>query len=160
MMNVSIKTDQYGIQLCTDKEGVDNTLELHDVGEIRRIQSACEDFIRADKTGMSELKISFSHNYPKLHGQTFARLVAIEIHEREEMLDRFIQYDTKYLAAKENFPCVEEFYPLPSGKYLVLLFWGNDWIPFTTVRPWTFKKALYYQSNIGKTFKINIKDKP
>jgi hypothetical protein len=98
MMNVSIKTDQYGIQLCTDKEGVDNTLELHDVGEIRRIQSACEDFIRADKTGMSELKISFSHNYPKLHGQTFARLVAIEIHEREEMLDRFIQYDTKYLA--------------------------------------------------------------
>lgn len=108
-----------------------------------------------------ELKISFSHNCPKLHGQTSAWLVAVEIHEREGMSDRFIRYDTlfksDYMGIKDG---TEEFYSLPPGKSLILLFWGNDRIPFTMVRNWTPKKAIYYYNNIGKTFKINIKDKP
>jgi hypothetical protein len=106
----------------------------------------------AGRTMTPELKISFSHNYPKLHGQIFASLVAVELRDRKDMTDKFIKYDTQY--------GTDEFYTLPSGKSLVLLFWGSESIPFTTVRLWTPKKAIYYQENIGKLFLINIKDKP
>ncbi len=104
-----------------------------------------------------ELKISFSHNYPKLHGQTHARLMAAELRDRKDMSDKFIQYDTVHENESGE---LKGYYPLPKGRYIVLLFWGDELIPFTTVRPWNPKKAIYYQENIGKLFLINIKDKP
>lgn len=95
------------------------------------------------------MHISFSHRYPKLHGQTFARLLLIELHEREELFPKFIEYDTVYDGGH---------YPLPLGTYMVLVFLGNDLIPFTTVRPWTKEKYHYYKGGLGSIFEIRYKD--
>jgi hypothetical protein len=40
---------------------------------------------------------------------------------------------------------------------MVLLFLGNDLIPFTTVRPYTKEKFLYYNWRVGEVFDIIIK---
>ncbi|MBE3122172.1 MAG: hypothetical protein IMZ58_08215 [Thermoplasmata archaeon] len=106
---------------------------------------------------MSVLKISFSHNYPKFHWQTTARLLYIEVHNRKDMSGDFIEYDTVY---EDESGGVKGYYPFPPGVYMVLVFFGNKLIPFTTARPWSNEKERYYRSLLGKTFKINIKNKP
>ena len=70
--------------------------------------------------------IKFSHEYPKLHGQTSAELLAvrpikIDAHTPKELLD----YDTTYEGGR---------YPLKSGDYIQLIFLGNLRIPFCTIR--------------------------
>ena len=97
---------------------------------------------------MSQIK--FSHNYPKLHGQKWADLVRVHTINRESLTDKFVDYDTTYDGGK---------YPLPPGNYMVLVFLGNEFIPFTTVRRYTEKKYHYYKSNIGKTFTIAVEKK-
>lgn len=91
--------------------------------------------------------IKFSHNYPKLHDQTSARLIGITLHSREEFTANFIEYDTVYEGGH---------YPLPMGTYMVLLFVGNELIPFTTVRPWTEEKEKYYRGLIDSILEIKI----
>lgn len=93
-------------------------------------------------------QIKFSHAYPKLHGQTSATLYDILLLDRAELTKKFIEYDTVYAGGH---------FPLPSGKYMVLLFLGNERIPFTTVRPFTQEKFLYYNRYIGGIFDIIIK---
>lgn len=95
------------------------------------------------------MHIGFSHRYPKLHGQTSARLISIELCERNELSPDFIIYDTSYDGG---------LYPLSPGRYMVLVFLGNKLIPFTTVRPWTKSKYLYYKGGIGSEFEIRYKD--
>jgi hypothetical protein len=92
--------------------------------------------------------IKFSHVYPKLRGQKFARLLSIELRERAELSENFIKYDT--------FFGFGESYPLPNGIYLILVFLGDDLIPFTTARRWTQEKERYYREAIGKYFTIQI----
>ena len=63
------------------------------------------------------LVIRFSHEYPKLHGQTSAELLAvrplkIDAHTPRELLE----YDTTYRGGR---------YPLRSGEYIQLIFLGN-----------------------------------
>ena len=80
-------------------------------------------------------QIKFSHDYPKLHGQRSAELLSVCIRDRGTLTDKFVDYDTTYDGGK---------YPLPPNKYLVLVFLGNELIPFTTVRRYTEEKYNYY----------------
>lgn len=91
------------------------------------------------------LQIKFSHKYPKLHGQESALLLAVELHERSDFTEKFIEYDTAFEGGH---------FPLPPEQYMVLVFLGNELIPFTTVRRWTEDKFQYYHSNIGKVFGV------
>ena len=106
--------------------------------------------------------IKFSHDYPKLHGQTSAELLAvrplkIDAHTPRELLE----YDTTYY--KYGFctwgdpPKEKLHFPLPSGEYLQLIFLGNLRIPFCTIRKaWPSFKIDYYKSKIGETFVVEI----
>jgi len=74
------------------------------------------------------------------------------------LADKFVEYDTVYIEGDERdlfAKNVENHYPLPkTGKFIVLVFLGNDLIPFTTVRRWTQEKCDYYYSGINKIFDI------
>lgn len=102
--------------------------------------------------------IKFSHNYPKLHNQKSACLLAVEpitidVNTPEELL----AYDT----TTEN----GNRYSLKYGEYIQLIFIGCDYrIPFCTIRPrdhWfngqKSDKFAYYRSKIGQIFNIDIR---
>jgi hypothetical protein len=91
------------------------------------------------------MQIKFSHEYPKLHGQESAQLLAVCLCQRSQLTDKFIEYDTAFDGGH---------YPLPPGKYMVLVFLGNEMIPFTTVRRFTEEKFRYYNSGVGQIFNI------
>lgn len=96
------------------------------------------------------LEIKFSHDYPKLHGQKRARLLYVKTATREMLDPDFIEYDTKFPGG---------YYPLPDGKYIVLCFIGEKFIPFTTVRPWRLEKECFYTESRGQAFTILIERK-
>lgn len=98
------------------------------------------------------MEIKFSHNYPKLHGQKSAELIAVRTCNRADMPEDFIEYDTRYVDSSSS-----GFFPLPDGAYMVLVFLGDSGIPFTTVRRFTDEKYRYYKSNLGVMFDIAIK---
>lgn len=96
-------------------------------------------------------KIKFSHMYSKLPENCGrARLIQIFMVERSEKLSKeFLEYDTKYYDGFED-----QFYKLPKGKVLILLFLAVDGTLFTTIRRWTPNKETYYNNCIGMEFKI------
>ena len=103
------------------------------------------------------MQIKFSHRYPKLHNQKSAQLLQVALCDRSELSEKFIEYDTVYESEPAIGVCSESVvghYPLPNGRYMVLLFQGNEHIPFTTVRRFTEEKFRYYNSSIGKLFDI------
>ena len=91
--------------------------------------------------------IKFSHDYPKLHGQASAELLAvrpikIDAHTPQELLD----YDTTYDGGR---------FPLKSGEYIQLVFLGNLRIPFCTIRSaYPETKVAYYRNAVGQTFTV------
>ncbi len=99
---------------------------------------------------MTDLKIKFSHNYPKLPANPTAELIQVFVVDFEDLSKEFIEYDTQFVD-KDSFGN----YPLPRGKLLVLLF-RDFWNLFTTVRRWTPEKQKYYQSNTGNLFNVVI----
>jgi len=106
-------------------------------------------------------KIKFSHAYPKLHDQTGAKLLYVEVRDRKELTDNFVEYDTRYYTNYGQ-PSMDGHYPLPDGKLVILVFLGNHFIPFTTVRPWKpayggmKDKEEFYRSKIGQLFDIVV----
>lgn len=103
------------------------------------------------------MKIKFSHRYPKLYGQLSGTLLHIIVKDRSELSDKFVEYDTRYTVSDAIGVCSEEIFghfPLPKNKYMVLVFIGNDLIPFTTVRRYTEEKFRYYKSGIGSVLNI------
>ena len=98
------------------------------------------------------MRIRFSHNYPKLHGQTSAELLAVRYIRIDENTPReLLEYDTKYAEG-----C---YYPLRKGEYLQLVFLGNLGIPFCTIRrAYPEGKFFYYCNAVGKSFDIEIKE--
>ena len=113
---------------------------------------------------MADLKIKFSHVYPKLHGQTKGYLIDVGLFNYTDLDKDFIAYDTHYQEqdAKEFIPAlIDKYYPLSKGLLLVLTFIGNKKIPFTTLRRAAGNKMNYYRSCIGKEFDIVIvKEEP
>lgn len=103
------------------------------------------------------MKIKFSHDYPKLHGQTSALLLAVYACARSSLVNEFIIYDTRYYSEHgEDGENGYLYYDLPNGRVLCLVFLGNDLIPFTTVRRWTEEKERYYRENVNKRFGIEL----
>lgn len=107
------------------------------------------------------MQIKFSHNYPKLHGQKEAVLVHVFDKNRFDMTEKFIEYDTVYISEPAISVCSKSvlgYYPLPKGRYMVLLFLGCDLIPFTTARLFTDEKYRYCCESIGRNFDIVINE--
>jgi hypothetical protein len=107
-------------------------------------------------------EIKFSHDYPKLHYQKTARLLTIEIRHRDDLTDKFVEYDTIYPVSCTVGVYSEEkeaYYPLPKNKYIILVFIGDELIPFTTVRRYTEERYRYYNSEIGKLFDVVVEVK-
>lgn len=96
-------------------------------------------------------KIKFSHRYEKMPKDfEMTSLMAVFNADTKEFGELFIKYDTLYWGKNST-----EFYPLPKGKALVLLFLtGSKGLTWTTIGRWTPQKEKYYQSKIGQDFEI------
>ena len=96
-------------------------------------------------------RITFSHHYPKLHGQTSARLLAVlPVTIDNSTPQALLDYDTTTADGSR--------YPLATGEYLQLIFIGNLRIPFCTIRRQTLQKVIFYQSSIGKVFDVIVRE--
>lgn len=93
---------------------------------------------------MKRKAIKFSGDYPKLHGQTSAELIAVRDTPAE-----LLTYDTTKSDGSR--------YELKTGKYLQLIFVGNLGIPFCTIRSaGSDGKRDYYVLSIGEIFNIEV----
>lgn len=109
--------------------------------------------------------IKFSHDYPKLHGQTSATLLAVvPIRIDRNTPKELIEYDTTYYVTRElsevglGLGTVKEYFPLPTGDYIQLVFIGNLRIPFCTIRKaYPPSKVEYYKGKVGELFKVEVK---
>jgi hypothetical protein len=109
------------------------------------------------------MKISFQHNYPKLHNQTKAELLAIKCLDAKDVQKNkdLLEYDTRY---KSDMIGLYEYYPLSkTGQLIQLIFLGDKGIPFCTIRTrfgydrgknCKTDKLEYYQSKIGEWFEV------
>ena len=104
--------------------------------------------------------IGFSHHYTKMRGQTHGELLTV----RKVTIDAnypqaAIAYDTGFLSTTKNEDGIpnKEFYPLPPGDYLLLVFLGNRAIPFTTYRKIP-KNYTRWMSNVWAV--DEMKDEP
>lgn len=96
-------------------------------------------------------KIKFSSDYPKLHGQFTAVLLAVQpLRIDKETPKELIEYDTKKSDGT--------YYKLKTGNYIQLIFLGNFGIPFCTIRSkrnrYAEDKEVYYNQFIGEIFEI------
>ena len=99
------------------------------------------------------MTIKFSSDYPKLHGQTSAILIAVKpIRIDKDTPKELIEYDTKKSDGT--------YYNLKTGNYIQLIFIGNLGIPFCTIRSkrnrYAEDKEAYYSQFIGENFTIEI----
>lgn len=92
--------------------------------------------------------IKFSHAYPKLWGQATAVLIAIKDVYGERLPRELIEYDTKTVSG--------EYYKLPKGRLIQLIFYGDKGIPFCTIRRFTPQKLEYYKGLLKQEFEIII----
>lgn len=94
--------------------------------------------------------IKFSSDYPKLHGQTSAELLAVKMLRVDRNTPpELLAYDT----TKEDGTRFE----LKTGNYLQLIFLGNLRIPFCTIRSsYPPQKVEYYTGSIGENFQIEV----
>jgi hypothetical protein len=105
----------------------------------------------------TELRISFSHYYPKIQGLAYhwAELLDVIPVSLERLSKKFLDYDTG---------C--GLYKLPDhGDYLLLLFSCTKIDRdrphiFTTLRRSTPDKRKYYEGNIGNCFQICLSSNP
>ena len=99
------------------------------------------------------MTIKFSSDYPKLHGQTSAELLAVKpIRIDNDTPKELIEYDTKKSDGT--------YYNLKTGNYIQLIFLGNLGIPFCTIRSkinrYAEDKEAYYSQFVGENFRIEI----
>ena len=95
-------------------------------------------------------EIKFNDNYPKLHGQTAATLIAVSRIKIDTEKDKeLLEYDTKKSDGT--------YYEIKDGLYIQLVFLGDKAIPFCTLRSaLPAHKVEQYKAQIGKPFKIVI----
>lgn len=109
-------------------------------------------------------RIKFSHDYPKLHGQITAELLAVRpIRIDRNTPDELLEYDTTYYEKpfkdETSLYAEKRRFPLPTGDYIQLIFLGNLRIPFCTIRKaWPPQKVDYYKALIGRHFEIHIEE--
>lgn len=97
------------------------------------------------------LSIKFSHRYDKMPpGFEKSKLLGVFVHERSDLSDDFIEYDTVYDG---------RYYPLPKkGTYMILLLLSKRGFLWTTIRRFTPQKFDYYDRNVGKMFHCQIRE--
>ncbi|MFA5453173.1 MAG: hypothetical protein WC248_06335, partial [Candidatus Methanomethylophilaceae archaeon] len=102
------------------------------------------------KTGEEDfMTIKFSSDYPKLHGQTSAELLAVKpIRIDKDTPKELIEYDTRKSDGT--------YYNLKTDNYIQLIFLGNLGIPFCTIRSkrnrYAEDKEAYYLQFVGENF--------
>ena len=99
------------------------------------------------------MTIKFTSDYPKLHGQTSAELLAVKpIRIDKDTPKELIEYDTRKSDGT--------YYNLKTGDYIQLVFLGNLGIPFCTIRSkrnrFAEDKEAYYSQFVGENFRIEI----
>jgi len=99
------------------------------------------------------MEIKFSSDYPKLHGQTSAELLAVKpIRIDKNTPKELLEYDTKKTDGT--------YYKLMAGDYIQLVFLGNFGIPFCTIRSkrnrYAEDKESYYKQFIGQVFEVKM----
>ena len=99
--------------------------------------------------------IKFNDNYPKLHNQTTAKLVAMFDNVSANILFRqfpdLLKFDTK----KQDGSYFEI---EPRNSFLLLLFVGNKNIMFSTLRKSNDENFWLYKNSIGEEFNIVIEE--
>lgn len=93
------------------------------------------------------IEIRFKKNYSKLHNQNYAFFMECYVLKGWELSDKFKKYDSD-----------DEYEFKQDEKYMLLVFMGDEFIPFTTVRKYNAENILKYCSpeETMKTFKIVI----
>ena len=99
------------------------------------------------------MTIKFSSDYPKIHGQTSAELLAVKpIRIDKDTPKELIEYDTRKSDGT--------YYNLKTEDYIQLIFLGNLGIPFCTIRSkrnrFAEDKEAYYLQFVGENFRIEI----
>ena len=102
------------------------------------------------------MEIKFSSDYPKLHCQTSAELLAVKLIRIDKNTPKeLLEYDTKKSDGT--------YYELKTGNYIQLMFLGNFGIPFCTIRSkrnrYAEDKEAYYKQFIGQVFEIRMVEK-
>jgi len=102
-------------------------------------------------------KIKFSHNYPKIFNQRQAKLIHVNLINRDgrKIHEDLLFYDTRWLDKYGNW----QKYILPeTGDLIQLIFLGDKLIPFCTLRRYTREKFVYYNNLINKDFEVIINE--
>ena len=100
------------------------------------------------------MRIKFSHQYPKLVRQSTAELLAVKLMRKDQLHPDLVGTDTIYFLDSGD----KQYYPLPNGWILILIFLGDKNIPFTTIRRSTAQKQAWYESKIGERFDIVVEE--
>lgn len=114
------------------------------------------------KEGEKFKSITFSHYYLKFVTPVYknvpeAWLIEVLEVNLKDLSESFLEYDTTYLV---NTKRGDRRYRLPkSGRYLLLIFQGNQGGLFTTLRAaWPPQKVKFYKDARGELFTLRIKD--
>jgi hypothetical protein len=112
---------------------------------------------------MKEIKFSRNGYFKLLPIDMLDDLILLEVFpipSKEKLSKQFIEYDTAFNdEMKMDLFGFNQFYPLPSGELLVLLFMDSSGSIFTTVRSRYGKlgdKLPYYLDSRGHSFIIKI----
>jgi len=98
--------------------------------------------------GTGNRHIDFSSQYGKLHWQKKARLIYVELKSFSEFGVDFHAYDSESLYVFDG---------TYRGKYILLVFLGENNIPFTTIRKDDEEfKLQEYIWNLQKQFEIRV----
>jgi hypothetical protein len=97
------------------------------------------------------IDVEFSHRYKKMPSKEMlnselTHLLAAIPCWKDSFSASFIEYDTAYEGGH---------YPLPEGKWLLLLF-GTGNILWTTVRRWDTGKEAFYKRHLNEAVNIKI----
>jgi len=93
--------------------------------------------------------IQFSHEYPKLWGQTECNLIHVRYLPRDQITPELTEYDTRWHDEGQS-----GYYQLPETDVIQLIFIGNKGIPFCTLRRFTKQKLDYYTEKKYQIFQI------
>lgn len=102
---------------------------------------------------MSSRRIGFSHDYPKLYGQTKAKLLEVKLIDRDEIHFAAINYDTVWFDDALG----AHYFELDPGMQMRLTLIGDKGVPFTTYRSYTQANAGKYANAVGEEFEIFVR---
>ena len=123
----------------------------------------CTQGKRDDKMCLpAKRTIKFSSDYFKLPMIVKkAKLLLVIKTTRVKLPDCFIHYDSYKFMPFRSMASSSNYYPIPKGDLLLLLFQADSRLEerfeiFTTLRRWTKDKEQYYRSHIGEWFKVEV----